>query len=1439
MTDRIQHKKLNKLCCFSILLILFITTCFFQSAGASGVEVQSAPLVTMSSATNGMVRVYLSSMGNPSKLTITTAGSYSINGNTNQALSNGETVTVNFSASSGKLTITRNGVTTDMGSQFALRRHNTSGSNGVLIAESNSPANPYPGDLRFIVDKVSTGYKLYTIAYIYMENYMYGVLPYEMGNSAHIEALKAQAIAARTYTLRAMQSRTGAIYDVVDTTADQVYRGTPTGNANCKAAVDATKGIVVMNGSSLTGTFYTASNGGQTEASKNAWGGSGYDYLYVKDDPFDLANPDSVVKTATVYGDALSGSQNASLKSLLNTRAATAVQAMGYNGSSSVVTVLRINNIVPHTPKYADPSRLYTKMDFDLTVRTKNSAGSVVEVPATVTCDIFASLEGILGMAISSSNNELWTVTKSGSNFVLSARRYGHGIGLSQRGAMQMGRMGYTYDQIVGFYYEGCKRVQHNFTNTILSAIVAGEDPQEETTVETPAEIGDTGAPASAVVKLVSPGDMLGIRKQPNASAAIVGTVPHGVPVQVWAVDNGWAFIQYANISGYVQTSALTISGTAPATTDKTPTEITEYATVTAAQYLNLRAQGQAGAAIVGTAPSGAVLTVFSKTSQWAHVQYGAITAYASTDFLKFSSTYPGTTTDPTLSGATVTIPGGSGTVNLRSSASTSGTVLNKLAHGTAVTVLRNDGTWSKVQYQGTTGYIVSTYLTMTGEAGETPGEGPDLGEGEVEAVANPTSSTLNLRKTASQDAEILLEIPKGESVIVTQKGDTWCAVRYEGVSGYVMTQYLVFDTGEENPGEGEATYAQVTTQSGSLNMRTQGKTGSTILCTIPQYAYVTVVSKGTEWTRVKYAGYDGFVMTTYLTFLTPSQTPPPGATPTPAPQSQQARVTTVSGSLNLRKTAASNGTIITTIPQNATVAVNQAGNEWTNVTYSGKTGFVMTKFLTFLADATPTPSPTPSPSPTPEASEGPTLTPSPEVTPTPTPAPGAYTEVYVNTQSGSLNLRNAPKSGATILLRIPQYAVVTLISKGDTWSQISYGGKTGYVMTSYLGFRSVAPTPAPSPTPTPTPAPSGDLTPSPTPAATPAPSIAFVNTQSGSLNLRKEPKSTATIILRIPQYAQVTMISKGDTWSQVSYGGKTGYVMTSYLGFTSATPTPAPSPSPAPTETGTDTPTPAPTVSPTPAAGTTAWVNTQSGSLNMRQSASSSSTVILTIPQYSVIGLVEKGSAWCKVMYAGKTGYVQSGYLAFTGNPPTAGADPQIAWVLTASGSLYIRSKPESTAAKVATVPRLAQLTVYSKGSTWSQVAWNDISGYAMTQYLTFTKPAELSATLDAAKAAPTAAPEQSPATAEPEQSPAATEPVLDPTLVAMEDMTATVNPENATLNLRKECSETASILLEMPKGETVTLLMQGDSWCKVRYQEKEGYCMTKYLIIPFPPGA
>ncbi len=1284
----------------------------FAYAPAHSATLTSAPLVSGSSR-NGMVRVHLSSMGNPSTLNITVSGSYTVNGVTTQTLGSGSTVTVNFNSSTGRLSLTANGTTTDMGSAFKLRRHATLGSNGLKIAQARVPSNLYPGDLSFVVQ----GSKLYVIAYVYIEDYLYGVLPYEMGNSSPLEALKAQAVCARTYTLRAMNGSSSRLYDVVDTTTDQVYSGTPSGNANCVAAVNATKGIVSMNGSDLTGTYYTASNGGQIESIKNIWGSTSYSYIRVKDDPYDYDNPDSRVKSFTVNA---SGSQSSTLQSLLNNKATSAF------GSGATVT--GVTGVVPHTPKYASPSRLYTKMDFTVTYTRNGTSGS-----GTLTFDIFNELESPLGMSIQTSDNELWTVRKTSSGFVVEARRYGHGTGLSQRGAMYMGELGYSYDQIMAFYFEGCKRVQYTFTSSILSAVVDGGTSSEIITPEEPAPLEEqTGC--TGIVTLISSTATLPLRQSASSSGTVLATLTHGATVNVYGASGDYYLIGYGLLYGYVLKSSVSISGAVPSTTSVTPTQLAGYGTVNT-DGLNLRETASTSGKIVTTIPQGTVLPLLSISNGWARTQYGRQTGYVMMDYIRSTSGYDTPVTDPTAVSADIKTA-----TTLRISASTSAYAMASLAVGTEVAVLSSDASWSKIRYQKMTGYVPTAAITLTGHT--TPQLADDApGSGESYAyVASNTS--LNLRASASTEAALIVEMPYGAQVIVESKGTTWCTLRYQGIRGYAMTQYLTFAS-DTPSGESGTWQARVTTVSGSLNLRKTATSNGTVLTTIPQNTVITITEKGTTWCKTTYNGREGYVMTCFLTFIeeaiptaTPTPTPAGEPTPTPAlPSSLQARVTTVSGSLNLRASGQSGAKVLTTIPQNTVITVYEKGITWCMVTYAGEVGYVMTSFLTFLTD---TPTPTSAPA------DEPTATPNP-VTPT------TY-QARVTTVSGSLNLRISPQSNAKVLATIPQNMVITVLEKGMTWCQTTYNGYSGYVMTSFLTFLNGEATPTASPTPTPTPT----VTVSPTPTASMIPSTgvqAQVITPSGSLNLRAAANDNAKVLATIPQYGIVDVLLQGMTWCQVAYDGETGFVMTSYLSFLSDTKTPQPS----------ATPTQAPVQTSTPAPGGTTYtarVTTVSGSLNLRKTANDSAKVLITIPQNTLITVYEKGITWCYATYGSYTGYVMTKFLTFSTDgetppavvtptpapdtptaPPASSGDskyderrdstlrtldkPVIGKVLSTDGSpLTLRKGCSTNATSLVKMPEDDYLLVIQLGEEWCYVQYEDKTGYCLTEYLQIYVP-------------------------------------------------------------------------------------------------------------------
>lgn len=1384
----------------AIAVMLAGSAPYAAATSVDDVQVASAPLSTKASAMNGMVRVYLSSLGSPSRLDLTVVGNYSIS-TTGEFISSGSSLTVGFSSSTGAITLTHNGIKTNMGTSFSLRRHSASGTNGIKISQARESNNPYPGDLTFKAVSSGSGYTLYTIANIYIENYLYGVLPYEMGNSTNIEALKAQAVAARTYTVRMMQNRASGLYDVKDTTSDQVYRGTPSGNANCVAAVDATKGIVLMYGSSYITTYYSASNGGQTEIDRS---GTAYAYMKVKDDPFDYANPSSTVKKKTVYAELTSSMNPSGLISLLKTKAVTKLQSMGYSATQSNTTLQTLKNVTAHTPKYASPSRLYTKMDFTLTAATKNSAGSSATATVTVTCDIFDELESLLSMGIQYLDNELWSVSKSGSNFVLEARRYGHGMGMSQRGAMYMAKLGYTYDQILGFYYEGCKRVQHSFTNTILSA----DSSEEQVTVEQPADLEEEDTSAcKGTVKLVSAGSSLAIRSAKSTTASLIGTAANGAIVDVLSNDGTWCFIRFGDLKGYVPANALSISGT-PAGTEETPTSIIGFATVTASDFVNLREEGSMSARVVSTAPSGAVLTVFSQSGSWAKVQYNATVAYANTGYISaVTSAYPSETVSSGSATATVSTSDGTGSVNLRASASTGAQVLAQIPSGTQVTVSSDDGSWCVVSYQGMTGYVMSVYISYTGDSlepgadgaqdgtggeedgGQTDGDGgtqdgPEDGgqTGNVRtAIVTTEYGSLNMRAQASAGSQILTTIPRGALVEVTQEGSVWCGVRYNGISGYSMTCYLTFtDGGNTTPSvpEGGAT-AVVTTQSGSLNLRQQARSGSAILTRIPQYATIAVHERGAEWCHVTYNGVTGYVMTVFLTFQDepmpdlpddstgegesgddtdandpnePIVTPEPGGD-----DALYAVVTTVSGSLNLRRDALPGSPVLARIPKGTTIRIDERLAAWSRTTYGGQTGYVMNTYLTFHQGQ-------------PEISGG--------------------TTAVVTTASGSLNLRTEPSLSGGVVARIPQYATVNVQQRGDSWCYVVYNDTIGYVMTTYLTFSGDSTQTQPDGGDTSGESGSGSGDNSGNTGNADGNSsgtmTAYVQTASGSLNLREQPGSAYRVLRTIPRGSAVTVLSYGDPWCQVTYGGTEGYVMTSFLRF-----------------------------------------DTQP-----------------TLPQEPDMG--EDQDETDKPETGGSSGETSQPATP-TPAPPQKQPDESTAvtaWVNTASGGLNLRYSPSSSAQIIGTIPRLAEVKLLVEGNEWSYVGYNGQYGYVMTSYLTTTQPSgdggggsSSSGSGGQSGGSSSGNTSQPSGSIQPDQNGMVNSGgvILDVTLQVPASATyATAAPQSGdALRLWTVCAETGEPLASVPSGEQVEIILTGRTWCLVQYGTVQGYCQTAYLEV------
>jgi stage II sporulation protein D len=157
----------------------------------------------------------------------------------------------------------------------------------LFSGSASSPLSlvrPYRG--KILVDVVDG--KLRAIDVVGLEQYLYGVVPSEMPSAWSSEALKAQAVAARSYALATRQ--VGAPFDVYSDTRSQMYLGVEHENPATSAAVNATRGQVLLYGGKVAYTYFSSTSGGRTESYAN-WGGTAVPYLVSVADPYDTLSP--------------------------------------------------------------------------------------------------------------------------------------------------------------------------------------------------------------------------------------------------------------------------------------------------------------------------------------------------------------------------------------------------------------------------------------------------------------------------------------------------------------------------------------------------------------------------------------------------------------------------------------------------------------------------------------------------------------------------------------------------------------------------------------------------------------------------------------------------------------------------------------------------------------------------------------------------------------------------------------------------------------------------------------------------------------------------------------------------------------------------------------------------------------------------------------------
>ena len=262
-------------------------------------------------------------------------------------------------------------------------------------------------------DKIVRVLRNNTVENIELEDYLVGVVSSEVPPSFEKEAIKAQAVAARTYALKQMENRKNETYDVKDDTSSQVYKSNEElkniwknnyeENINkIKNAINETKGEYLTYDNKIIYAFFFSTSNGKTEDNKDVFG-QDLPYLKSVDSSFDEKETSNFEVEKTI-----------SLKDFY-------IQlGLEYNDN------LDISNI-----------------ELTNSNRIKN---------ITINNNVFKGTQVRSKLSLRSTD---FKIEKNGTNVIITTKGYGHGVGMSQYGANALAKQNKTYEEILKYYYIG------------------------------------------------------------------------------------------------------------------------------------------------------------------------------------------------------------------------------------------------------------------------------------------------------------------------------------------------------------------------------------------------------------------------------------------------------------------------------------------------------------------------------------------------------------------------------------------------------------------------------------------------------------------------------------------------------------------------------------------------------------------------------------------------------------------------------------------------------------------------------------------------------------------------------------------------------------------------------------------------------------------------
>ena len=369
--------------------------------------------------------------------------------------------------------------------------------------------------------------------------------------------------------------------------------------------------------------------------------------------------------------------------------------------------------------------------------------------------------------------------------------------------------------------------------------------------------------------------------------------------------------------------------------------------------------------------------------------------------------------------------------LNVRSSASTSSSIIGSLNRGAKVEIVSTSNGWHKIKYKNGYGYVSADYIKVdsqnTSKPENKPEQKPDVKPEATTKTGTVNASVLNVRSGASTSSSVIGSLNRGAKVEIVSTSNGWHKIKFKNGYGYVSADYIKVDSSNTSKPESkpeqkpEATTKTGTVNASSLNVRSGASTKNSVIGSLNRGAKVEIVSTSNGWHKIKFKNGYGYVSADYIK-VDSSNTSKPESKPEQKPEATTKTGTVNASSLNVRSGASTKNSVIGSLSRGAKVEIVSTSNGWHKIKFKNGYGYVSADYIKVNGSSTSNNN-------------------------------SSVSERIGKVNASALNVRSNPSIRNSVIGSLSRGSKVTVVSTSNGWHKIKYKNGYGYVSAEYIVF--------------------------------------------------------------------------------------------------------------------------------------------------------------------------------------------------------------------------------------------------------------------------------------------------------------------------------------------------------------------------------------------------